>query len=261
MDNLRRYGKKPFSIAVLHGGPGASGGMAPVAQKLSDNWGVLEPLQLTTSIEDQVMELKGILDTHASLPVVMLGASWGAMLGIIFTARFPEYVKKLILIGSGVFEDRYSNDIMKIRLDRLKKEDREEADFLLERVNQLDSISQNKAFYRLGTLLTKASTYELLSDQSQPETVSFEVFKRVWGEAVKLRASGRLLEKAKNIKCPVVAFHGDYDPHPVEGVQKPLSAVLKEFRFILLEKCGHEPWNERQAEDKFFSLLFEELNT
>jgi len=32
MKNLRKYGKAPFSIAAIHGGPGAPGEMAPVAR-------------------------------------------------------------------------------------------------------------------------------------------------------------------------------------------------------------------------------------
>jgi len=57
----------------------------------------------------------------------------------------------------------------------------------------------------------------------------------------------------------VVAIHGDYDPRPAAGVSKPLSRVLKEFKFILLEKCGHEPWRERYARDTFFRILKKEV--
>jgi hypothetical protein len=35
MKNLRIYGKAPFNVAVIHGGPGAVGEMAPVARELS----------------------------------------------------------------------------------------------------------------------------------------------------------------------------------------------------------------------------------
>jgi pimeloyl-ACP methyl ester carboxylesterase len=58
----------------------------------------------------------------------------------------------------------------------------------------------------------------------------------------------------------VVAIHGDYDPHPAEGVQKPLSAILENFRFILLKNCGHKPWVERQARDRFYAVLKVELS-
>ena len=63
----------------------------------------------------------------------------------------------------------------------------------------------------------------------------------------------------KKIKCPVTAIHGDYDPHLADGVRIPLSRVLKDFKFILLEKCGHEPWIEKYAKDKFFNVLREEI--
>jgi pimeloyl-ACP methyl ester carboxylesterase len=74
-----------------------------------------------------------------------------------------------------------------------------------------------------------------------------------------LRRSGKLLEMGKEITVPVVAIHGDYDSHPAEGVEKPLSAILKDFHFILLEKCGHKPWIERQARERFYTILEGEL--
>ncbi len=74
-----------------------------------------------------------------------------------------------------------------------------------------------------------------------------------------MRRSGKLLEMGREITSPVVAIHGDYDSHPAEGVEKPLSAVLTDFRFILLENCGHKPWIERQARERFFAVLEEEL--
>jgi hypothetical protein len=38
-----------------------------------------------------------------------------------------------------------------------------------------------------------------------------------------------------------------------------LSNVLKDFRFILLKKCGHKPWIERHARVEFYKILQEEL--
>jgi pimeloyl-ACP methyl ester carboxylesterase len=76
-----------------------------------------------------------------------------------------------------------------------------------------------------------------------------------------MRSSGELLELGRQISCPVVALHGDYDPHPADGVRGPLASVLSEFRFVLLERCGHMPWIERQARERFFEVLEEELET
>jgi pimeloyl-ACP methyl ester carboxylesterase len=87
-----------------------------------------------------------------------------------------------------------------------------------------------------------------------------DIYQQIWGQAGKMRSSGELLQLGKRIKCPVVAIHGDYDPHPAVGVQEPLSRVLKNFRFILLENCGHHPWLERQAKQNFYDTLRTEIS-
>src|SRR5579863_2737773 len=116
MNNLRVYGKAPYRVAVIHGGPGAPGEMAPVAKELSETNGVLEPLQTMTTVEGQVEELATVLKEHGDLPITLVGYSWGAMLSYIFTARHPAFVKKLILVSSGPYEAHYAAGIMETRL-------------------------------------------------------------------------------------------------------------------------------------------------
>lgn len=45
MKSLRIYGNPPYQIALIHGGPGGAGEIAPVAAHLSKKYSVLEPLQ------------------------------------------------------------------------------------------------------------------------------------------------------------------------------------------------------------------------
>ena len=78
MKNLRKYGKAPFNIAVIHGGPGVPGEMAPVARQLSTNWGILEPLQTAISLEGQVQELKSVPEENGSLPITILWNSFSS---------------------------------------------------------------------------------------------------------------------------------------------------------------------------------------
>lgn len=112
MNRLRKYGRLPFVIAVLHGGPGAPGYMASVARELSAEWGMLEPLQAADSVQGQVEELQAVLVDNADLPVVLVGSSWGAMLGFILSARYPDLVQKLIMVGCPVFEARYATQML-----------------------------------------------------------------------------------------------------------------------------------------------------
>lgn len=259
MKNLRRYGKPPFNIAVIHGGPGAAGEMEPVARELSSNWGVLELFQTKDSINGQMDELKTVLEENGDPPLILIGFSWGAWLSFIFAANYPAFVRKLILVGSGPFEEKYAVRIQKTRLDRLSHKNRREAESLIRVLNDPSAEGRSKVFSRFGELFSKADAYDPVTQKSESVDFRFDIFQRVWKEAEKLRRSGELLQLGKSIKCPIVAIHGDYDPHPAEGVQKSLSSVLKEFRFILLKNCGHKPWIEQKAREEFFRILREEL--
>jgi pimeloyl-ACP methyl ester carboxylesterase len=260
MADFRTYGKLPFGVAVIHGGPGAAGEMAPVAQELASNWGVLEPLQTATSVEGQIEELKNVLEQNGNIPITLIGFSWGAWLSFMVAARYPSLVKKLILVGSGPFDIDYIAAIGETRMKRLSEQERMEIKSILEILDSPEAKDKSKAFARFGELFSKADAYDPISQESEKIDCRVDIFKSVWNEAAELRKSGKLLAFGEQIKCPVVAIHGDFDPHPAEGVQKPLSAVLKNFKFILLANCGHKPWIERQTKDKFYAILKQELS-
>jgi len=257
--NLRTYGDPPFSIALLHGGPGAAGGMAPLARELASRRGILEPLQTADSIDGQVDELNTVLEEHGDLPVTLVGYSWGAWLGFIFAARFPGMVRKLILVSSGGFEEGSAASTNEARFSRLSEEERGEVNGLLATLREHPDEQRDEEFARLGDIFSRAEAYDPLPDDSPELQCNFEVYIKVWGEATNLRRSGRLLEMGRDISCPVVAIHGDYDSHPAAEVERPLSAVVRDFRFFLLRNCGHKPWIERQARELFFAVLEGEL--
>ena len=257
---VRRYGAAPYSIAVLHGGPGAGGEMAPVARELAGVSGVLEPFQNAISISGQILELHDILETNGNPPIGVIGWSWGAWLGYLYAAAYPMMIRKLIIVGSGPFDQEYAVGIMRTRLGRLAEDERREIESIQRRLRDPRSVDKDKLLLRFGSLLSKVDSYDPVEDATAEAAVSFNVYRNVWKEAESLRSSGRLLELGKRIRCPVVAVHGDYDPHPYQGVKRPLEKTLRDFHFILLENCGHTPWIERNARDRFFVILKNELS-
>lgn len=267
MKNLRKYGIAPFNIAVIHGGPGAVGEMAPVARELAALSGVLEPLQTKMTLNRQVVELREALENHGNFPVSLVGFSWGAWLSYITTAQHPALVKKLILVGSGPYEPQFVNHIQKTRLSRLNEEERAEYESIIIKLNDPHEKDKARLFSRLGQLAHKTDQYDpienILPTSEKPEdernAKPSNKFHGVLREVQELRQNGSLLELAEDIQCPVVAVHGDYDPHPIAGVAQPLSNKLRDFHIIKIDRCGHKPWIERQAKSKFFKILKEEL--
>lgn len=73
MRPVRKWGHGPYSLAVIHGGPGAPGEVEPVARELSALKGVLEPFQTETTLEGQVQELRSVLLEHGKTPVTLVG--------------------------------------------------------------------------------------------------------------------------------------------------------------------------------------------
>ncbi|MBM3317548.1 MAG: alpha/beta hydrolase [Candidatus Eisenbacteria bacterium] len=255
-----RHGAAPYRVAVVHGGPGAPGEMAPLARALARDRGILEPHQSERSLEGQVRELRDQLERWATPPVTLIGFSWGAWLAWILAARHEPLIGKLILVGSGSFEERYAEGMLEARLARLQPAERAEVERLRRRLEDPARQGHDETFARFGELLSRADSYDPLPGEDD-EVLAPEagVFRGVWPQAAEWRRSGRLLELAERIRCPVVAIHGEHDPHPAAGVREPLAAVLEEFRFVLLPRCGHKPWIERHARAAFFDALAGEL--
>ncbi|MDU5144539.1 MAG: alpha/beta hydrolase [Paenibacillus dendritiformis] len=259
MNSIRIHGNAPYSVALAHGGPGAAGEMAPVAAALSRHAGILELHQTKYSIDELVAEMKDQLVASGHPPVTVIGHSWGAWLGFLFAARHPGLVRKLILVGSGPFEEAYAQEIMSTRMTRLSAEERAEWNSIMSKLGAGEALPD---LTRLDELMSKADTYEPLEDapKAEPIAVNAEQHGRIWAEASALRRSGQLLEHGKRIACPVVAIHGEHDPHPYQGVFAPLTEVLNGVTCILLPRCGHTPWMERHASHAFYDILGGQIN-
>jgi pimeloyl-ACP methyl ester carboxylesterase len=260
VNHLRTHGEKPYEIAVIHGGPGAFGEMQPVASYLASEYGVLEPFQTEASLEKQVTELRNIIEENMEEPIIMIGFSWGAWLSYIFAACFPTLVRKLILVGSGPYKQEYVQQIEQTRLSRLTPEERQEYRLISEKLSDPGFRDKNRLFLRLGELALKTDSYDPLKDEyDKPEIgkVKGYDYSCALNEVLELRRKDKLIRYAKQIRCPVTAIHGDYDPHPAEGVEKPLSNAIKDFQFYLLTECGHKPWIERTTKDRFYQILID----
>lgn len=259
--NLRFHGAAPFRVAVIHGGPGAAGEMAPVARRLSRNQGVLEPLQTARSIEGQMEELREVLSEHSQTPAVLIGFSWGAWLSLLVAAQHPELTGKLILVSSGPFTESCAAELRTRRLEHLDDAEKAEYEAAITALSDPTTPDSDGPLEKLGRLAAKADAYAPIGETDEPGAVraSAGIYRTVWKEASEMRRSGALLRRAQMVTCPVVAIHGDSDSSPAAGVEEPLSAVLPRFRLEVLPQCGHTPWLERYAKEEFYRILLSEI--
>lgn len=84
----RLHGAAGPWVALLHGGPGAPGHMAPVARHLSDRFRVLEPFERRAggaplTVAGHVADVAELLERHAATePAAVVGFSSGAIVAL-----------------------------------------------------------------------------------------------------------------------------------------------------------------------------------
>jgi pimeloyl-ACP methyl ester carboxylesterase len=217
-------------------------------------------MQTAASVGGQVSELARTIERQAGPPVVLIGHSWGAWLAALAAAEYPALVRKLILVGSGAFEEKYVPTLRARRMERLTSSERTEFASLARRLNEPDPPSG--ALTRLGELASRTDVADPVDVEEGPYATPTDgqaIYASVWAEAAALRREGQLLRAVSRVACPVLVIHGDYDPTPVEGVREPLERCGIDLRLVVLERCGHEPWRERHAAEAFYALLESEL--
>ena len=248
------------AVVVLHGGLGASGYMAPVAQALSDTFRVLEPIQRGSggeplTVAQHVDDLHKLIEEQCGdLRPALVGHSWGAMLALAYAAAHPGRVNAVVLIGCGTF-DLAARDRMKaVQAERTD-------DSLRQRLEQLpeEFPNINDQLRFRGKLIQQLDSYDPISTDEDDVVVDARANHETWQDMLRLQKEGVYPAAFTAIHEPVIMLHGDYDSHPGRMIRASLELYLPQLEYRELKRCGHYPWLEKAAHDEFFIILREWL--
>jgi pimeloyl-ACP methyl ester carboxylesterase len=243
-------------VAVIHGGPGAPGYMAPLARTLATTCQVLEPFQRNSG-DEPLTVARHVADLHDVLmsrstnrQAALVGHSWGAMLALAYAAEHTERVASIVLIGCGTFDvaarERF-RAILNSRMD----------DTLRHRVEHLvaDYPDPNERLRRRAEL-----TLPLYSCDVHPTDAGFEAcdaraHQETWDDMMRLQTAGIYPRAFQAIRVPVIMLHGAADPHPGQMIRASLEPYLRQLEYVEWDRCGHYPWLEPAAREDFFRTL------
>jgi|SRR6056297_678111 len=257
----RSHGEKPFHVLAIHGGPGASGSLYDLCEKIGKETGIVELLNQGESIEAQINEIHKVVNALADQPVILIGHSWGAWLSIYYENAHPQVVKKIILVSSGPFDQDYVNHIEQTRNNRMSRKTKEKLSEHFVKINEMDETIANEHFAKAGQIISSLDSFDVYQeDISEKTNIDMNIYRKVWSEAAQRRKSGQLIEAVKKVKCPITVIHGDHDPHPLEGIKKPLEREGLDVEVFLLSKCGHYPWREKNAKETFYKIIENLIN-
>ena len=250
------YGEKGSPVIVLHGGPGASGSAAPVAEGLADNFRVFEPWQrvsgdMPLSVAVHISDLHQLISARCGDQVpALVGESWGAMLALAYAAEYPETVGPLVLIGCGTFDRSSREEAIRTRkrriFDYIKKHPEYSSDLHLSFQEQIMKWHEMTDNYDRVTDIIGNSGTELFDMKAHTET---------WNDMIRCQEDGVYPQSFTVIRSPVLMLHGTYDPHPGEMIRDELKRYLPQLEYHKFEKCGHSPSKEKYAKDDFFQVM------
>jgi pimeloyl-ACP methyl ester carboxylesterase len=252
---VKRFGPSGRSVVVIHGGPGARGSAGLLARALADPLHVLEPWQRLSSdtplsVAQHIEDLAGLIvrEIPGESPV-LVGESWGAMLALAFASTYPGRVSALALVGCGTFDRTSRARLHQSLAERTTKE-------LEEQLAQLATLEpdENERIAQAHALSDPLYTYSRAIHE--PVTnLDLKGHTESWSDMIRLQDSGVYPAAFEAITCPVLMLHGSYDPHPGALIRDGLLKFIPELEYIELDRCGHSPWIEEHARDRFLSIL------
>ncbi len=257
---VRTYGTSGPFVVVLHGGPGAPGYMAPVAQALADTFRVLEPMQRGSggeplTVARHVDDLHKLVEEQCEgIRPALVGHSWGAMLALAYAAAHPGRLIAAALIGCGTF-DRAARDRMKsIQEERTDENLRRCFEHLPEEFPDI-----NDQLRIRGKLIQQLDSCELIPTDEEVEEVDARANQETWQDMLRQQEEGVYPAAFAAVHEPVIMLHGDYDSHPGRMIRVSLEPHLPHLEYREWKRCGHYPWLEKAVHDEFFAVLHEWL--
>jgi len=243
-------------VVVIHGGPGAPGEMAPVADQLSDAYRVLEPWQRGSGDEPltvarHMADLHEVIESRCGTErPALVGSSWGAMLTLAYAAEHPDRAGPLVLIGCGTFDLESRSKLQATIASRIDSRLHQRLDRL-----EMDASDPDVYLRAMAELMTPIYSYDPLPDVHEVVEVDAKAQEETWNDMVRLQAEGVYPKAFSAITSPVLMLHGAYDPHPGRMILASLKTYLPQMEYCEWERCGHYPWRERAARELFFETL------
>jgi (E)-2-((N-methylformamido)methylene)succinate hydrolase len=181
------------------------------------------PLPSGSDLSTLVDQLRSVCDAEPS-PVDLVGFSLGALIAQGFTLKYPERVRRLILV-SGVF-DRSTDERLTI-LERVA--DVREGGYLNSVATAIDRwFAPEFAASHPGVLA--AVTKRMASNDVASYASAYEIF---------ATADEALAAQVYRITCPTLVVTGEHDPRSTPAMSHALADTVANGRSVVLPGARH----------------------
>jgi proline iminopeptidase len=244
-------------VLVLSGGPGEDiHSMQGVADELGKKHRCIMWEQRGTgrsklaSYDQSTINLNAFMEDIEALrrqlhneKFIVLGNSWGMILGLAYAGTHPDAVRAVVTIGSGPITSEYLGVFSDNQTARLGACELELRDFW--KNPSRESANPDRAAFERLRVAAVAYFYDRkkalqMAAELDPKDYNFRV------PPAFLKAAGKydIRPKLKNIVAPVLLLQGRQDLAGEANVWEAHS-LINNSTLAFIDKCGHMPWLEQ----------------
>lgn len=225
---------------LLHGGPGLSDYMGPLAEELDGLFDTIRYTQRGTppamsgppyTVEAHVEDAIAVLDHFGLERAWAIGHSWGGHLALHLAVAHPERVDGLICINTlGAFDEGLQEFGENLRA-AIPPEDAERA----------DALEGPERFVLLWPgYFADPSQAPAMPDWGYSAECNTDTFVSIHAHF----EAGTLAEGLPKLELPALFIHGEKDPFPTFVSQNTFRLIRGSVLVEILD-AGHFPWLER----------------
>jgi len=244
-------------VLVLSGGPGEDiNSMQGIADELAKKYRCIMWEQRGTGrsklprYDSSTINLNAYMEDIEALrkqlhaeEFVVVGNSWGMILGLAYAGTHPDAVRAVVTIGSGPITFEYLGVFSDNQFARLGACELEVREFWKDPARE--AADSNRAAFERLRAATIAYFYDRkkalqMASELKPEDYNFRV------PPAFLKAEGKydFRPKLKTIVAPVLLLQGRQDLAGEANVDEAHS-LIKNSTLAFIDKCGHMPWLEQ----------------
>ena len=244
-------------VLVLSGGPGEDiNSMQGIADELAKKYRCIMWEQRGTGrsklprYDSSTINLNAYMEDIEALrkqlhaeEFVVVGNSWGMILGLAYAGTHPDAVRAVVTIGSGPITFEYLGVFSDNQFARLGACELEVREFWKDPARE--AADSNRAAFERLRAATIAYFYDRkkalqMASELKPDDYNFRV------PPAFLKAEGKydFRPKLKTIVAPVLLLQGRQDLAGEANVDEAHS-LIKNSTLAFIDKCGHMPWLEQ----------------
>src|SRR5947209_3240245 len=244
-------------VLVLSGGPGEDiRSMQGIADELGKKYRCIMWEQRGTGrsklpkYDSSTINLNAYLEDIEALrqhlhaeKFIVIGNSWGMILGLAYAGTHPDAVRAVVTIGSGPMTAEYLGVFSDNQLARLGACELEVRDFWKDPAHE-SADSDRAAFERL-----RAAAIAYFYDRKKALQMQAELDPKDYNFHVPpafLSAEGKydFRPKLKTITAPALLLQGRQDIAGEANIIE-VRSLIKNSTLAFIDKCGHLPWVEQ----------------